>query len=77
MWSFWQNLINRYYRVIYKEKESFHALEIFLDVKKTYVIYFYRWYFDTKQAKCLKFVYSGCLGNANNFETEVGFIYTF
>jgi len=29
-----------------------------------------RWYFDTKQAKCLKFVYSGCLGNANNFETE-------
>ena len=33
-------------------------------------IYFYRWYFDTKQHKCLKFVYSGCLGNANNFESE-------
>jgi len=31
---------------------------------------FPRWYFDTKQHKCLKFVYSGCLGNANNFESE-------
>lgn len=32
--------------------------------------YMNRWYFDTKTGKCLKFVYSGCLGNANNFETE-------
>ncbi len=29
-----------------------------------------RWYFDTKKAKCLQFVYSGCSGNANNFNSE-------
>ena len=26
-----------------------------------------RWYFDNEKAKCLQFVYSGCMGNANNF----------
>jgi len=32
--------------------------------------YILRWYFDTEKAKCSQFVYSGCMGNANNFGTE-------
>lgn len=29
-----------------------------------------RWYFDTSARKCMQFTYSGCMGNANNFESE-------
>ena len=29
-----------------------------------------RWYFDTSARKCTQFTYSGCMGNANNFESE-------
>ncbi len=29
-----------------------------------------RFYFDTVQNKCLKFIYGGCKGNANNFESK-------
>ena len=28
------------------------------------------WYFDNELQKCLEFVYSGCKGNRNNFESE-------
>ena len=28
------------------------------------------WYFDNELQKCLEFVYSGCKGNLNNFESE-------
>ena len=31
--------------------------------------YFERFYFDTETQSCQKFVYGGCQGNANNFET--------
>ncbi|VDM71546.1 unnamed protein product [Strongylus vulgaris] len=29
-----------------------------------------RWYYDEREAKCRRFVYSGCGGNGNNYETE-------
>ncbi|KAG8434694.1 hypothetical protein GDO86_012886 [Hymenochirus boettgeri] len=29
-----------------------------------------RWYFDLGQQKCVRFVYGGCGGNRNNFESE-------
>ncbi|KAK6753411.1 hypothetical protein RB195_012790 [Necator americanus] len=29
-----------------------------------------RWYYDEQEAKCRRFVYSGCGGNGNNYETE-------
>ncbi len=32
--------------------------------------YFPRYYYDSKVGKCLKFIYGGCGGNKNNFETE-------
>jgi hypothetical protein len=28
-----------------------------------------RYYYDFKSSTCKKFIYSGCFGNANNFET--------
>ena len=31
---------------------------------------FRRWHFDTKSGECSPFVYGGCGGNANNFETR-------
>ncbi len=30
-----------------------------------------RWYFDPIIGECLEFTYGGCLGNANNFESQV------
>jgi len=32
--------------------------------------YFPRWFFNSKTGKCEKFIYGGCDGNRNNFETE-------
>ncbi|XP_028817498.1 amyloid beta precursor like protein 2 isoform X2 [Denticeps clupeoides] len=29
-----------------------------------------RWYFDVEQKKCVRFVYGGCAGNRNNFDSE-------
>lgn len=29
-----------------------------------------RWYFDLAQGKCVHFIYGGCGGNRNNFESE-------
>lgn len=29
-----------------------------------------RWYFDPQVEACLEFLYSGCRGNRNNFETQ-------
>ncbi|XP_018427828.1 PREDICTED: amyloid-like protein 2 isoform X1 [Nanorana parkeri] len=31
---------------------------------------FPRWYFDPQQKKCVRFIYGGCGGNRNNFESE-------
>ena len=31
--------------------------------------YFPKWYFDSKVNKCKKFIYGGCQGNGNNFES--------
>lgn len=32
--------------------------------------YSQRWGFDSVSGKCIQFVYSGCGGSANNFETK-------
>ena len=32
--------------------------------------YTYRWGFDASSGKCIQFVYGGCNGNENNFETK-------
>uniref|UniRef100_A0A3Q1HGR5 BPTI/Kunitz inhibitor domain-containing protein n=1 Tax=Acanthochromis polyacanthus TaxID=80966 RepID=A0A3Q1HGR5_9TELE len=29
-----------------------------------------RWHFDMSQRKCVRFVYGGCAGNRNNFDSE-------
>ncbi|CAH2320462.1 amyloid 2 isoform X1 [Pelobates cultripes] len=29
-----------------------------------------RWYYDIRQRKCVRFIYGGCGGNRNNFESE-------
>lgn len=29
-----------------------------------------RWFFDISENRCMPFYYSGCEGNANNFETQ-------
>ena len=29
-----------------------------------------RWYFDTESGECKTFIYGGCDGNRNNFETK-------
>nr|XP_019944052.1 PREDICTED: amyloid-like protein 2 isoform X4 [Paralichthys olivaceus] len=29
-----------------------------------------RWHFDMSQGKCLRFIYGGCAGNRNNFDSE-------
>lgn len=29
-----------------------------------------RWYFDLSKGKCVHFIYGGCGGNRNNFESE-------
>lgn len=31
--------------------------------------YFSRWYYDSSSEQCVPFIYGGCQGNANNFET--------
>ncbi|KAM3958095.1 LOW QUALITY PROTEIN: proteoglycan-like sulfated glycoprotein papilin [Aphomia sociella] len=32
--------------------------------------YHLRWYYDSAREHCSQFIYGGCLGNANNYETE-------
>uniref|UniRef100_A0A5S6Q5D2 BPTI/Kunitz inhibitor domain-containing protein n=1 Tax=Trichuris muris TaxID=70415 RepID=A0A5S6Q5D2_TRIMR len=32
--------------------------------------YIQRWYYDVERANCEPFIYGGCQGNMNNFETE-------
>lgn len=32
--------------------------------------YFPKWYYDKDRKQCGQFIYSGCLGNNNNFETR-------
>lgn len=32
--------------------------------------YHLRWYFDAVREQCGQFVFGGCLGNANNFESR-------
>ncbi|XP_068619320.1 papilin [Battus philenor] len=39
-------------------------------VKGACVGYHLRWYFDAEQQVCGQFVYGGCLGNANNFDSR-------
>lgn len=29
-----------------------------------------RWHFDMSQRKCVRFIYGGCAGNRNNFDSE-------
>ncbi|XP_073513564.1 amyloid beta precursor like protein 2 isoform X4 [Phyllobates terribilis] len=31
---------------------------------------FPRWYFDIRQRKCVRFIFGGCYGNRNNFQSE-------
>uniref|UniRef100_A0A5K3F663 BPTI/Kunitz inhibitor domain-containing protein n=1 Tax=Mesocestoides corti TaxID=53468 RepID=A0A5K3F663_MESCO len=32
--------------------------------------FFQRWYFDAVTNECSRFMYSGCMGNENNFDSK-------
>lgn len=34
-------------------------------------VFFFRWYYNLFNKKCLKFIYGGCKGNMNNFYIKV------
>lgn len=32
--------------------------------------YMIKWYFDSERQRCDRFIYGGCQGNSNNYETQ-------